>query len=193
MKITMSFILAALILVGSSFQTATDHSLARANRINGKWVFYHCEPVSNYEIAFTFKNIIHNYNCNTIERNIDETLKNANQEAGLQNKLYDAIITGTADRDLAVVFTDKTKDNSTARVKKEDGKYIFLSCEPLTEYAILKKVDVSGEVKMMMLGGKCPTQQEKIDKLLKQGDKKKSACDAVIRGDSKYDLLIKFK
>ena len=78
-------------------------------------------------------------------------------------------------------------------MKKEDGKYVFLGCEPLSDYSIVKKVDVSGEVKMMMLGGKCPTQQEKIDKLLKDGDKKKTECDAIIRGDSKYDLLIKFK
>ena len=62
-----------------------------------------------------------------------------------------------------------------------------------SDYTIVKKIDVSGEVKQMLLGGKCPTQAEKIDKLLKMGDKKKMDCDGIMRGDTKFDLLIKFK
>ncbi len=192
-KVIAVFIFAILVVGNSSFQTQSDKSLARASKINGKLVFYHNEPINQYEIAFTFKNSIHNFDCNTIEKNMDESVRNANQESGMQNKLYDAIVVGTADRDLAVTFPDKAKDNSITRVKRNDGKYIFLGCEPLTDYTILKKVDVSGEVKQMMLGGKCPTQQEKIDKLIKLGDTKKNPCDAIIRGDSKFDLLIKFK
>lgn len=186
------FLCAAMLISCFSFQTSNDNALARVSKINGHAVFYHNEPVSNYEVAFTFKNSIRNFDCNTVESNMDAAVKNANMEAGEQMKLYDALIIGSSDRDIAVTFTDKTKDNSIARVKREGGVLLFLGCEPLSGYNIVKKIDVSGEA-WKMVSGQCPTWESKIEKILKKVDRKKNACDAIILGDTKWDFLIKFK
>lgn len=183
---------AFILILIYSFQTQTDNSLARANKVNGRLVFYHNEPVNAYEVAFTFKDGIQNFDCNTVDKNMDACVNNANMESGQQGRLYDAVIIGTNNRDMAITFTDKTKDNAITRVKREGGVWLFLGCEPLSNYDVINKLDVSVNI-WKMLKGQCPSWEEKIEKLLKKAGKQKNACDAIIIGDVKYDYLIKFK
>jgi hypothetical protein len=194
-KIVSLLILIVLITMSFAFRIKsddpTDNALARVSKVNGRYVFYHNEPVNHYEIAFTFKDGIKNFDCNTVESNMNEAVKNANMEAGQQGKLYDALVIGTGDRDMAITFPDKEKENGIARVKREGGLYLFLGCEPMTGYDVLKKIDVSGEGWKAMTG-KCPNWEWKIEKLLKKTGKEKNNCDAVILGDTKWDYLIKF-
>lgn len=183
------FFIAALSLVVYSFVPVDENALARASKINGKLVFYQNEPVNGYEIAFTFKNVIKNIDCNTLQENMNIGIKNANYEAGQQGRLYDALIIGKGERDIAITFNDKTKDNSITRVSREGGIMLFLGCEPLNKYNIIKKLEV---FPWKSKRGKCPTWNEKVDVLLKKSDRKKNNCDAIIIGDTKYNLLVKF-
>lgn len=175
-------------LISASFHPfQKDYSLARVSKINNKLVFLWSEPTTDYEIAFTFKNGIPNYDCLSPEGISIRSIENANMEAVNQGKLYDAIITQDgSSRDLAIIWTDKTKDNDIARVKKNEGKLVFVQCEPLADYEIVDKC-------VLDRSGSCPTHQQKIDKLVKKATNKKNDADAVIYGSTKYDFVIKFK
>jgi len=172
-----------------SFQSdQSDNSLARVNKTSNKLVFFWNEPINEYEIAFTFINLIVNYNCLSPQQVIDASIQNANLEAANQSRIYDAIILGSSERDMAVIWKDKTKDNAITRVKKNEGKLVFIECEPLTNYDITGKYDISG-----ISSRNCPTHQEKVDKLISKATKDKLNFDGVIYSSSKNDLAIKFK
>ena len=174
-------------------QTNTDFSLARVSKSNNKLVFNKCEPINEYEIAFTFENLIENLDCLSPEQLNIESTKNANIEAVNQGKLYDAIIFSEgSSRDIAITWKDKSKDNAIARVKKNEGKFVFIQCEPLTNYDIIGKYNVSGVGQQLLLGT-CPTHQQKIEKLIKKAGKDKLDYDAVMYGSSTNDYAIKFK
>lgn len=193
-KIFSAIVIVTIGLVTLSFtNTKTDYALARVSKLNNKLVFLWSEPVNDYETAFTFENLIQNYECLSPEQVCVESIKNANREAANQGRLYDAIVTvNGSSRDIAVTWTDKSKDNAIARVKKNEGKLVFVQCEPLENYDIAGKYNISGAVQQVLLGT-CPTHQQKIDKLLKKADKDKLDFDGVLYGSSKNDLAIKFK
>lgn len=170
----------------------TDNSLARVKKTNNKLFFFRNEPVNDYEISFTFVNQIENMNCKNPQEIINESIKNANIEAANQSRFYDAIIFGTGERDMAITWKDKTKDNAIARANKVEGVLFFVECEPLTKYDIASKFDVSGVGQQLLLGT-CPTFDEKITKLMRKATKSKVPYDALLYGSSTNDMSIKFK
>jgi len=192
-KTTLIIVIIASIFATFSFrQMQIDYALGRVNKTNNKLVFLWNEPINEYEIAFTFHNPIENMFCKSPQQIIDGSLINANIESAQQGRMYDAIILGESARDMAIIWKDKSKDNAIARVKKTEGKYVFIDCEPVTNYDIAGKYNVSGVGQQLLLGT-CPTYQEKIDKLLKKANKEKLNFDAVLFGSSQNDLAIKFK
>ena len=173
-------------------QSQKDFSLGRVNKTSNKLVFFWNEPISEYDVAFTFKNLITDYNCKSPQQVVEASIKNANIESANQSKLYDAIVLAPGDRDMAIIWKDKSKDNSIARVKKNEGKLVFVECEPLANYDIAGKYNVSGVGQQIILGT-CPTHQEKVDNLIRKSNKKNLEFDGVIYGSSQNDLAIKFK
>jgi hypothetical protein len=168
----------------------SDHALARAPKVNNKLVFYHNEPTEEYDVAFTFENTIPDFLCNNTQQNSDASIRNANQEAANQGRLYDAIIVGeNTNRDIAITWKDKSKDNAIARVGRVEGVYLFVGCEPKSEYEVVYKKDVSSTGAML---GMCPSESKMATNLMKAATKKKIDFDAVLIGNSKNDMVIKF-
>lgn len=156
-----------LMLFASSIAFAqTDYSLARVKKSTGKLIFFHNEPVEQYDVQFTFVDIIPDQDCMTLDQICNVAVINASVEAGSQNKLYDAIILGTGDRDIAITFSDKAKDNSVARVEKTDGKYVFFRCDPIANYEIIKQYPDGSLEKL--LHNQCAPLQDKIDIMVKK-------------------------
>lgn len=167
-----------------------DYALAKAPKLNNKLVFYHNEPVEEYEVVFTFENIIPNVVCNNAQQNSDVSLRNANSEAANQGRLFDAIIVGAnTNRDIAITWKDKSKDNSVARVSRVEGVYLFVGCEPINNYEVVFKKDVSSTGVML---GMCLDDNKMAANLMKAAAKKKIEFDAVLIGNSKNDMVIKF-
>lgn len=193
-KIILGIVIITIGLLTLSYrQTQTDYALARVGKLNNKLVFLWCEPVNDYETAFTFENLIQNYNCLSPEQLCIESIKNANVEAANQGRIYDAIVTvNGSPRDMAIIWKDKSKDNAIARVKKNEGKLVFVQCEPLANYDIAGKYNISGVGQQVLLGS-CPTYQQKIDKLIRKASNDKLDFDGVMVGSSKNDFAIKFK
>jgi len=191
LKLTIA-LFSVTVSLTSFINNEKDFSLGRVNKTSNKLIFFWSEPTNNYDVAFTFMNKIANYNCKSPQQIIDATIQNANIEAANQGKIYDAIIIGTSERDMAVVWGDKAKDNSIARVKKTEGKLVFIECEPLVNYDIVGKYNVSAAAQAL-LTGTCPNHQSKIDKLVKKASKDNITFDAIMYGSTEKDLVIKFK
>lgn len=188
MKNLITILITLFFLVPQSSAIKNDYSLARVKNVSGKLVFYNNEPVESYSIAFSFTNYIRNYNTITSEAIMDNAVRNAKMESGIQDgKQFDAIITKpNTQRDLAIVFTDKNKDNSIARVPQINGKYIFIECNPLNNFTIVENIEIK----------KSTSQQDAIDQILKKGmksEKKGRPFDGILFGSTKYDNTIKFE
>jgi hypothetical protein len=71
----------------------------------------------------------------------------------------------------------KPKDTILDTVYQENKSTV--QCEPLNNYNIIGKYNVSGVGQQLLLGT-CPTHQQKIEKILKKSNKDKLDFDAVI-------------
>lgn len=81
-------------------------------------------------------------------------------------------------------------DKGLARVEKKSGKYVFLECEPVTEY------DVAFDVKAAVAGAEVPADfvEVVLKKALKTGEKEHKDFDGVvIKSGQRSDIAIKFK
>lgn len=171
----------------------SDFSLARLKKTNNKYVFLWSMPFNNYDVAFTFKNSISYIDCISPEQMAIESIKNANIESANQNKLYDAIICEYGShRDIAIVWKNPELDNSLARVDKIEGVYVFVQCEPLIDYAVIQKYNLSG-IGHYLLTNTCPTHTQRISKIIKKSINDNLDFDAIMYGSSKYEFSIKFK
>lgn len=80
------------------------------------------------------------------------------------------------------------KDTSLARVHKTKGKLVFLDCEPVHEY------DVVFEFKFKVYTGSFEEYRTRgIDAADKYAAKESLNYDAIIVGNTKKDIAIKFK
>ncbi|MBX7204294.1 MAG: hypothetical protein K1X81_02610 [Bacteroidia bacterium] len=174
----------------------TDYSLCKVNSTANKLVFYYNAPAQAHITAFSYSAVIPFGKYIYIPSLADESVKAANIESGYQNKLYDAVImvTGSA-RDVAITFNDKNKDNSLANAEKVEGKYVFIAAEPVHPYTIVGKYQINA--KAVKKPGtpanvKALKHQLLIAKVIKKAQSDKLDFDAVIYGDGKNDLAIKF-
>lgn len=80
-----------------------DLSLAKVNKMSGKYVFMECEPVNDYEIVYELTGFTLG-NWDSPKEIADFVFKLARKEKEKQQKEYDAIIVGSNKTDLAIKF-----------------------------------------------------------------------------------------
>ncbi len=90
---------------------------------------------------------------------------------------------------LAFAFTAKKNeiDKSLAKVNQIDGKYVFINCTPAIPY----ETAFEYTTRLSKMG--CPSILEMAEASVKSANKKGLPYDAIIVGDTKLDLAIKFK
>src|SRR5258706_7743317 len=114
-KLLLAIFLLSVIGLSSNAQSSSaDNTLARVIKVNNKPIFYWNEPINDYDVAFKFLDTagLKKASCMSFQEIADAALKNANVEATNQEKTYDAIIIGQGtQRDMAITFKDKSKDN----------------------------------------------------------------------------------
>lgn len=80
------------------------------------------------------------------------------------------------------------RDLSRANVIVVDGKYVFMKCTPSTPY----ESSFTYTTKVHSFGG-CPSLMDMAEAGVKSAKEKGLPFDAVILGDTKTDLAIRFK
>lgn len=78
-------------------------------------------------------------------------------------------------------------DKSLAKVTPTDGKLVFVNCVPVSQY------ETAFEFVTKVHGIGCPTIDDFTKESVKSANKKGFPYDAIILGNTKYDLAIKFK
>ena len=92
---------------------------------------------------------------------------------------------------LSLIFSFKnstdTDQKGLGKVLIIDGKYVFMSSTPVQPY------ETAFEYSTVVHGMGCPSTSDMAKASVKSAMKKGFPFDAVIVGDTKYDLAIKFK
>lgn len=180
----------ALVLV-SLFGHAQQ--LARIDKIMGKGVFWFNEPVKPYDVVFNFASNYNNNPCPVLSSIINSIMDCAVREAGLQGKLFDAVIIGNGARDIAIKFKSDTSDNSLARMKPLNGKYAFIFSTPSSNYDNVDQIKVFGYDGVW--SPVCMTPNQRAEKVLSESKKKiekdKLNFDGIILGnDAMHEIIL---
>jgi hypothetical protein len=145
-----SFLLPALLgalLLQSPTQTAPRAlDTGKVRQVRGKYVFFHNQPLAAYDVAFSFTSSYTPSEKMTINDVVNGELAGAVAEAGEQLKPFDAIIIQAGStRDVAIKFKESAPaaDRPLATVNREAGKYLFVYCDPTTDYDVLKSEKVA--------------------------------------------------
>ena len=88
-------------------QTKIDKSLARVQKVSGKYVFLNCEPINEYEVVYEVKAVPLSANSVSSTYKISNfVLNKAFKMEKKQGKDFDAVIIGTSKYDLAIKFKE---------------------------------------------------------------------------------------
>jgi len=80
-----------------------DLSLARVQKMSGKYVFLSCEPVNDYDIAFEIKGFTIGQFASPDEI-ANFVIKNALRVVKKENKEFDGVVIGSGKVDIAITF-----------------------------------------------------------------------------------------
>lgn len=92
---------------------------------------------------------------------------------------------------LTYAFTNNNsgeQDKTLGKINLVDGKPVFVNCAPVVPY----ETAFEFVTKAHSFGG-CPTVDDFCKESVKSANKKGFPYDAIILGNTKYDLAIKFK
>jgi len=119
----------------------------------------------------------------TLNTIIDAGVQAAVYESGLQQRPFDAIIIQAGSRDQAIKFRDNVPqaDRALATVSKNQGKLVFLFCEPVTDYTVVKTEGISWY--NHAFGGAFYTFAKVQENLLKTA-KKDDRIEAILFGET---------
>ena len=80
-----------------------DLSLARVQKMSGKYIFLSCEPLNDYDVAFEIKGFTLG-NFDTPDEIANFVVKNALKISGKEHKDFDGVVVGSGKVDIAIKF-----------------------------------------------------------------------------------------
>jgi hypothetical protein len=95
------FILTAMI--AEIQQPEKDLSLARVQKMSGKYVFLSCEPLNDYDVAFEIKGFTLGH-FDTPDEMANFVVKNALKISSKEHKEFDGVVVGSGKVDIAIKF-----------------------------------------------------------------------------------------
>lgn len=102
-------LLFSIITLAATSSITTDQGLAKVNKKQGKYIFTHSEPVTDYEVVFTVNmpGLIWSDNqINSIDKIEDFVIRKANKQAEKQGKTFDALVITDWNNSIAINFKD---------------------------------------------------------------------------------------
>ncbi len=119
-----------------------DFALARAEIINGVYVFTDCTPVEEYDVigevvvsGATNLDIHRSGGQYPVVR--DELIKTAKAANGQTEGVILSLVTGGIDKAHMIRFKNAQEDHSLARAKRYSGIYVFCDSDPLNKFEYL--------------------------------------------------------
>lgn len=186
----MKFFLSLFIISATLFSYAQskDFTAGKVSTVSGKLVFDNVDPVMEYEIVFSFENLLEKNELESQETIWYASVENAMMESGYQGgKPFDAIVTkDEAKRDIAIKFKSNSPDNAIAIMgERIEGVYVFTVGLPYYQYDHIAALKVNEEKH---------TSEEAFAKIINKAKKKYGNFNGIIFSttDLSKAELIKF-
>lgn len=184
-KIETLFALILSITLLSHTSYNDDKDLCKVNKYSGKYVFWMCEPIVEYEEVFSVNASVSA--CETQTSQSENVVKEAIVQSSLSKIEFDAVIVGNTERDVAIKFKESTEDKSIGKIKRINGVSVFIDCTPHSKYTREKRVKKFRAVSTMT-GNVCSMSYKVAEKITKKGAK----ADALLIGNDQFHWWIDF-
>ena len=182
-KFLSALILSITLLSHTSYND--DKDLCKVNKYSGKYLFWMCEPVAEYEEVFSVNASVSA--CETQTSQSEDVVNEAIVQSSLNKIEFDAVIVGNTKRDVAIKFIESTEDKSIGKSKRINGVSVFIDCTPLNNYSQEKRVKKFRNVGTPYLPS-CLMSYKLAEKITKKGAK----ADALLIGNDQFHWWIDF-
>jgi len=150
--------------------------LARVKKFNGIEVYVMCEPVRDYESLVDIGTGLKAESIITgglVNKSISGRIEQFINKAKKENSNIDAIIYTSGKRVVGVKFKDEPTEQTKGigRASKMKGHYLYVMCEPLNDYEVLKSKGGGIKWKSAFTGGLVNNSiEEDIEKIVNKLD-----------------------
>jgi hypothetical protein len=197
----MKTIILSVAIITSSmtiYSQSNDTNLGRVKKVNGVEAYIMCEPLREYEIVVDVNTGAKRVSLLTnglVNKSISGRVEQFINRAKKENANIDAIVYTSGKRIVGVKFKDAgTEQNKgISRASKIKGHPVFVMCEPLTSYEVLKSKGGGIKWKSAMTSGIINNSiEEDVEKIVNKLDRVKNV-DAFLFNGTKEGEAIGFK
>jgi hypothetical protein len=140
MKRMKVLFLSSLLFIGQLMSQISNKIQGNVNSYSGKFVFWHCTPVNEYEIVFVFGATYDFFSLYQNQSNQSEELVKAAFMSSL-GKDFDAVIIGNGTKnDVAIKFKNPSIDKSLCNAIEINNTAVFIDAKPNFEYSVTELV-----------------------------------------------------
>lgn len=194
MKQLTTFI--ALLICNNVF--SQEYDLARVKKVNGVEVYVMCEPLREYEVLVDVgtgakaESII---TGGLVNKSISGRISQFVNRVKKENENIDAVVYSSGKRIVGVKFKDSAvvDTKGIGRASKMKGMCVFVMCEPLENYEVLKSKGGGIKWKSALTAGLANNSiEEDVEKIVNKLDGVKGV-EAFLFDGSKEGTAISFK
>ncbi len=140
MKRVLALFFCLLISVGQLISQSSDDIHGNVNSYSGKYVFWHCTPVHQYDIVFVFGSTYDFMNLYQNQSGQSEEMVKAAFLSSL-GKDFDAVIVGNGTKnDVAIKFKNPAVNKSLCNPININNIKVFIDAKPNFDYSVAELV-----------------------------------------------------
>ena len=129
-----------LLSIGQLISQNSNQIQGNVNSYSGKYVFWHCTPVHEYDIVFVFSTTLDVFSFYQNQSGQSEECVKSAYMSSL-GKEFDAIIIGHGTKtDIAIKFKNPTVNKSLCNPININNTYAFIDAKPAFDYSVTKLV-----------------------------------------------------
>ena len=129
-----------LLSIGQLISQNSNQIQGNVNSYSGKYVFWHCTPVHQYDIVFVFGATFDIFSLYQNQSGQSEELIKAAFMSSL-GKDFDAVLIGNGTKnDVAIKFKDPTVNKSLCNPININNTNVFIDAKPAFDYSVSKLV-----------------------------------------------------
>lgn len=191
-------ILLVLIFTTTVYSQNNKTELGRVKKMNGLETYIMCEPLRKYEIVVDVNTGIKAESLLTgglINKSISSRVEQFIKRVKKENENVDAIVYTSGKRIIGVKFIDAatTKNTGIGKVTKMKGLPVFVMCEPIKNYDVLRSEGGGVKWKSAVTAGLVNNSiEEDVEKIVNKLDGVKNV-EAFLFDGTKEGQAIGFK
>jgi hypothetical protein len=140
MKRTLLLVVYLVLSISQLISQNSNQIQGNVNSYSGKYIFWHCTPVHEYDIVFVFGATFDFVNLYQNQSGQSEELVKAAFMSSL-GKDFDAVLIGNGTKnDVAIKFKDPTVKKSLCNPININNTNVFIDAKPTFDYSVVELV-----------------------------------------------------